>query len=150
MIIIHHILNLYRYGKHFNNHQTVTGYMHNVTPLRHRVKHPYFEGLLQQCQKIPRFKPLRETGKQVWFFQMLYRCISTKNCCLKILSCFRSPVQVNNVALQPARKEGEKDILLTPQSKWSCSTSFDYPYNPTITATRQSPKFFKWTWNTRE
>ncbi len=34
------------------------------------------------------------------------------------------------MALQPARKEGDKDILLTHQSKWSCLTSLD---NPTIT-----------------
>ncbi len=33
-------------------HQTVTGYMHNVTPLRHGVKRPYFEGVLQQRHKI--------------------------------------------------------------------------------------------------
>ncbi|XP_058628874.1 uncharacterized protein LOC131538779 [Onychostoma macrolepis] len=66
--------------------------------------------------------------------------ISTKNCSLNILcifSCFRCPVQLNNVALQPARKEGEKDVMFTHQSKWSCLTSLDYPYNPTITATIQ-------------
>ncbi len=46
-------------------------------------------------------------------------------------------MQLNDVALQPARKEGEKDIMFTHQSKWSCLTTLDYPYNPTITTTMQ-------------
>lgn len=49
----------------------------------------------------------------------------------------RCPIQMRNVILQPSRKHGEKDVMYTHKSKWSCLTSLDFPYNPTITATTQ-------------
>lgn len=101
--------------------QSVTGYIHNVTPLRHGVKRQYFEGVLQQRHKV---------CKVVVFKVELHSKF------LKIEKD-RCPVQLNNVVVQPSRREDGMDILFTHQSKWCCLTSIDYPYNPTIMVTIQ-------------
>lgn len=58
--------------------QSVTGYIHSVTPLRKGMKQPYFEGVLQEKHKISklmvfmldlhsRFQTLEKDGCSLFF-----------------------------------------------------------------------------------
>ncbi len=67
--------------------QSVTGYIHSVTPLRKGMKRPYFEGVLQEKHKISklmvfklelhsRFQTLRKQVKCGVLFYFLFFCLS--------------------------------------------------------------------------